>query len=195
MPFLKNDAVASIGSDGLMGDKLVTISPGETGDKLLERGGQIMTTNPVDFDKIIARISHVADNAELITTSLATISSQISGGKGSIGKLIFSDSLERGLVGTVKAARETMTSAKKGTEGFSENMDALKHNFLLKGYFRKKAREKAEKEDSAKNSDPAATEPTPTKRQLRREAREAKKQMKQEAKDEKTAPPAEPNAR
>ena len=43
----------------------------------------------------------------------------------------------------------SMINAKKGTEGFSQNMEALRHNFLLRGYFRKTARrEVAIKRDS-----------------------------------------------
>jgi phospholipid/cholesterol/gamma-HCH transport system substrate-binding protein len=30
-----------------------------------------------------------------------------------------------------------MDNVQKGTESFSQDMEALKHNFLLRGYFRK----------------------------------------------------------
>jgi phospholipid/cholesterol/gamma-HCH transport system substrate-binding protein len=183
-PFLKEDAIASIGSDGLMGDKLVTISPGGNGEKLLTRGGHILTANPVDFDKIITKITHVADNAEIITASLASIANQISSGKGSIGKLIYTDDLQKGLVNTVNSAKTTMESAKKGTEGFAENMDALKHNFLLKGYYKKKAKEKQRMADSASGKQ-VAPEPKQTKKQIRKEAKETKKAIKEEIKDAK----------
>ena len=156
--FLKTDATASIGSDGLMGDKLIIISPGE-GSKVLVNGGQIPTRNPVDFDKIINKFSHVADNAEIITASLASISSQISGGKGSLGKLIYTDDLQKGLVGTVNSAQKTMESAhdaissvKKGTEGFSENMEAVKHNFLVRGYFKKKEKAQRRRQEARADS-------------------------------------------
>jgi len=186
--FLKTDAVASIGSDGLMGDKLITIAPGINGDEI-KRNGQIMTVNPVDFDKIITKITHVADNAEIITASLAGIASQIGAGRGSLGKLIFTDSLERGLVGTVNAAKQTMISAKAGVD---ENMTAVRHNFLLKGYFKKKAREKAEKEQQKADSVNGGNgHPDESKRQRRRDAREERKEQKKDA--EQTAPA--PNAK
>ena len=189
--FLKTDAVASIGSDGLMGDKLITIAPGINGDEI-KRNEQIMTVNPVDFDKIITKITHVADNAEIITASLAGIASQIGAGRGSLGKLIFTDSLERGLVGTVNAAKQTMISAKAGVAGFDENMTAVRHNFLLKGYFKKKAREKAEKEQQKADSVNGGNgHPDESKRQRRRDAREERKEQKKDA--EQTAPA--PNAK
>lgn len=147
-PFLKTDAMASIGSDGLMGDKLVIISPGSNGTKLLTDGGQIATVSPVDFDKVIAKFTRIADHAEIITASLASISTQISSGQGSLGKLIYTSDLQNGLVKTVNSARTTMETAndaiksvKKGTEGFSENMEAVKHNVLVRGYFKKKEKE------------------------------------------------------
>lgn len=151
-PFLKSDAIASIGSDGLMGDKLITIAPGGNGAKLLGSGGQILTIDPAGFDKIVTKFARVADNAEVITNSLASIATQISEGKGSLGKLIYTDSLERGLVGTVNAAHETMASAKKGVEGFNDNMTAIKHNFLVKGYYKHKAKkERKQAERDARN--------------------------------------------
>src|SRR5690349_13863085 len=39
--FIKTDARASIGSDGLMGDKVLTISPGVKSTKVVENGGAI----------------------------------------------------------------------------------------------------------------------------------------------------------
>ena len=168
--FLKTDGVASIGSDGLMGDKLIVIAPGFNGEPLLANKAQIPTVSPVDFDKVIAKFTKIADNAEVITASLASISSQISGGKGSLGKLIYTDDLQRGLVGTVTSAQKTMESAKeaigtvkKGVEGFSENMEAVKHNVLVRGYFKKKekkARKRAEDSTNAAQNIQPATTPT-----------------------------------
>ena len=170
-PFLKSDAVASIGSDGLMGDKLVVIAPGETGEDILAKGGEIKTTNPVDFDKIIAKVKSVIDNAEAITGSFADIFGEIREGKGSLGKLIYTDSLEKGLESTVKAAHETMKSVKEGTAGFSENMTALKHNFLLKGYYKNQKKDAKKKEKEEKKQD-------------RKDEKEQKKQEKQDVSDE-----------
>ncbi len=136
-PFLKSDAVASIGSDGLMGDKLISISSTSENATLIKDGGMIATVNPTDFSKIISRVEEIADNAQVITEGLANIATQISSGKGSIGRLLYSDEMSKELEGSV-------SNLKKGTAGFSENMTALKHNFLFKGYFKKKARAKEE---------------------------------------------------
>jgi phospholipid/cholesterol/gamma-HCH transport system substrate-binding protein len=44
---------------------------------------------------------------------------------------------------------QTMLNLKTSTKGLDENMQAAKHNFLLKGYFKKKQREKEKKQKEA----------------------------------------------
>jgi len=38
---------------------------------------------------------------------------------------------------------ETLINLKNSSKGLDENMTALKHTFLLRGYFKRKAREEA----------------------------------------------------
>lgn len=147
-PFIKKGAIASISSDGLMGDKLVAISSGTNSNVPVKDGESINAVDPMQFDKVLDRLSGVASNAEVITGQLAGIATQVNQGKGSIGRLLYSDSMANDLEGTVNEAKKTMKAVHKGSEGFSQNMEALKHNFLLRGYFRKK--EKAAKEEKEK---------------------------------------------
>ncbi|MCF6406326.1 MlaD family protein [Chitinophaga filiformis] len=145
-PFIKKGAVAGISSDGLMGDKLITISSGTQNATPVEDGDVIQAVDPMDYDRVLDRLSGVAENAEVITEQLAGIATQINQGKGSIGRLLYSDSLATSLEGTVTEAKKTVKSIRKGSDGFSENMEALKHNFLLRGYYKK--REKAAKKEA-----------------------------------------------
>src|SRR5262249_20599771 len=59
------------------------------------------------------------------------ITGKIDSGKGTMGALLNDRSMYRGLTATVDQAREGATS-------FQENMEALKHNFLLRGFFKKR---------------------------------------------------------
>jgi len=86
-PFLKKDAMATIGADGLMGDKLITIKSGSINElKLLTNGSRILTADPLDFDKVIGTFTRVANNADIITGELANMAIQIRNGNGTISK-------------------------------------------------------------------------------------------------------------
>ena len=103
--FIKGDAVASISSDGLMGDQLLVIAPGSPGAEPLKDGDEIRTQEPTDYSAIIAQFTRVANNAEVITGALASMSQQLKSGQGSIGRLLYRDDLARGLEGTMQNAQ------------------------------------------------------------------------------------------
>ena len=104
-PFLKKDVMATIGSDGLMGDKLITIVSGSPNEvRLLTDNARIITADPINYDKVIAKFTAVADNAEVITRELADMAIQIREGNGTISKLLYTDDLSKSLEGTAKNA-------------------------------------------------------------------------------------------
>lgn len=146
--FIKQDASASIGSDGLMGDKVIVIAPGTYSGKPVDDNGVLATHAPIETDQIMGSLKVSADNAAIITTQLAQITYKINHGNGAISKML-------GDSGFAKDITKTMTNLKKSTEGLNENMEAAKHNFLLRGYFKKKKREedKKKKEDEKKKDE------------------------------------------
>jgi phospholipid/cholesterol/gamma-HCH transport system substrate-binding protein len=149
--FVKTDSKLSIGSDGLMGDKLVVLAPGGiTSNQEVQDGARLASVNPVDVDKIITKLTRVADNAESMTGSLSEIVGKINSGKGSIGRLLNSDNLSRSLESTVQQARTTMKNVHATTGTLNEDLKAAQSNFLLKGFFNKKKKAAKAKQDSIK---------------------------------------------
>ena len=149
-PYVKSDSKASIASDGLMGDKLVQIAAGSDSAKLLA-GNQVASVEPMDMDKIMKKISLIADNAGDITSGLASIVGKVNSGRGSLGKLLNSDDFEKSIQTTVESTNKTVKDIGKAAGGLGDNMEAAKHSFLFRGYFKKK--EKKRLEDSTKIAD------------------------------------------
>lgn len=109
--FLKADAKATIGSDGLMGDKLITILPGTPGEqKFLAEEGRIKTEEPVDFDQVLGKFTVAADNARVITSELASMAVQVRTGNGTLNKLLYSDDLSNRLEGTSVSVEKLASS-------------------------------------------------------------------------------------
>lgn len=86
--FIKKDAIASIGSEGLMGNKTLIINPGTGGKKKIENNDIIQTSPPLDMDDILQSLKTTMDHTTNITGDLAEITNNIASGKGTIGKLI-----------------------------------------------------------------------------------------------------------
>ena len=160
--FIKSDCEVAIGSSGLIGDKLLIITQGSTGAPVIKEGQQLASAEPVELDAIMS-------NLEVTSEQLAEIMFNINNGNGTLGRLIKDSTIANDF-------SQTMINIKTSSKGFSENMDAAKHNFLLKGYFnKKKAAEEQKKKDA---EDKKAAE-------VKKQDKEDKKEAKQKAKDEK----------
>jgi phospholipid/cholesterol/gamma-HCH transport system substrate-binding protein len=139
--FIKKDATAIIGSEGLMGNKIMSISPGTSDQKPIENNDFIKTTIPINIDDILVKIKVTADNAAIISSQLGGILTKVNSGNGTIGRLLQDSTIAENI-------NTTIVNLKKGTKGLDENMQAAKHNFLFKGYFRKKNKEALKKKSN-----------------------------------------------
>lgn len=147
--FLKADSRASIATDGLMGDKLVQIAPGTEKAALIAENGELVAVNPIDMDKLMAKVEKVGMKVENIVNNIDTLSGNLAGifgkvnnGKGSLGKLINNDKMSNELEKTITSANTTVKTINKAAGGLSENMQAAKHNILFRGYFKKKEKKR-----------------------------------------------------
>jgi phospholipid/cholesterol/gamma-HCH transport system substrate-binding protein len=129
--FMKKNAKAIVGSDGLMGNKIVVLIPGPAGKAQLSNNDIIATARAVDMDEILLKIKVTADNAANITGNLSAIIGNIREGKGTIGRLLMDSTMAENV-------NEAMVNIKQGAGGFKQNMNAASHSFLLRGFFKKK---------------------------------------------------------
>jgi len=136
--FIKTDSDVTIGSEGLIGDRLLIITQGSTDAPVVSEGDELFSDEPVETDAIMASLEITAANAEIITFQLAEIMIKINSGEGTLGRLIQDTTFAENL-------NQTMVNLKSSSESLDENMEAVKHNFLFKGYFNRKAKKAAEK--------------------------------------------------
>ena len=128
---LREDSVASIKSEGMLGDKFVEISFGSMDSPELKGGETIATQPPLDVSDLFAKANGLLgtaqgslDNIQKATANIDSITAKINGGQGTVGALINDKTIY------MKAAA-SVTS-------LDEDMEALKHNFLLRGFFNKR---------------------------------------------------------
>ena len=231
-PYIHQGASASIGSEGLMGNKVINITPGNAQLPLLAEGELLLTKKVASTDEMLETLSATNNDVQIIAENLkntvvklnnstalwqvvndstlpgnirlsmdnirqateqinefsAAINEMVKEaekGEGVAGTLLKDEAaaadlknairnisrisedakvliahtdsavkqLDRNVnngpgaahavlkdTGIVKKLTTSLGNIEKGTAAFSENMEALKHNFLTRGYFKKQAK-------------------------------------------------------
>lgn len=222
--FIKADSQAGIGSEGIIGDRVLIITQGTLESPVAVDGQHIISKEPVETDAIMVSLQNTAVNSELITLQLAEIMTNINSGQGMLGRLIKDSTIaenvnltienfkksSEGLDETIEVTKEnvfafmvglqatvaktevasdqlgeimmkinngegaigmlikdttivnnideTIFQLKESSKGLNENMEALKHNILFRGYFKKQAKAKELELENQKKLDQLESE-------------------------------------
>lgn len=239
---IKKDAIATIGSDGLVGSMIVNIVPGNGLGEMINSGDQIISYSRIGAEDMMSTLNVTSENAALLTADLLKVTSALNRGEGTLGrllndtlmannlektilnlklasananntlqevnKLVSAANSENSVVGVlmrdslagleikqiinnlesasermqeltvnldsvvtgiaegegalnylsqdtifVQRLEATMKNIEEGTARFNENMEAFKHSFLTRGYYKKMAKEeeKAAKKEQRNN--------------------------------------------
>jgi phospholipid/cholesterol/gamma-HCH transport system substrate-binding protein len=132
--FIKADSEASIGSSGLIGDRILMISHGTSGSPSAKDDEYILSREPIETDEIVSSLKITAENAEIVSDQLAEIMFKVNTGSGTLGRLIQDSSIAENIT-------QTIDNLKKSSKGLDDNMNAAKENFLFRGYFKRKQKE------------------------------------------------------
>jgi len=143
-PFIKKDSKVAIGSEGIIGDRLVIITQGGEKSPTAKDGQYLASKEPVETDAIIASLQQTSVSAAIVTTQLAEIMVKINHGNGTLSRLIQDKSIAENL-------NQTIVNLKKSSRGLDENMTAVKSNFLFKGFFKNKEKEAQKRKDAIQN--------------------------------------------
>jgi phospholipid/cholesterol/gamma-HCH transport system substrate-binding protein len=92
--------------------------------------------------KIESAGDHVNQTSIRLNTMITNLDHDLTDGRGSIS-ILLKDSL------VAKNIAETISNIKKGTYDFDQNMEALKHNFLFRGYFKNQEKQQAKQQKMA----------------------------------------------
>lgn len=116
--YIKKDAVASIGSEGLIGNKTIILYPGTGGKTEIENNDIVKTIAPVGVDEYMTSLKKTIDNTTNITSDLSKITEHIQSGKGTIGRLLMDQSMSQNV-------DSTFTNLKDGSAGFKTLMEKV----------------------------------------------------------------------
>ena len=140
--------MATIETEGLLGNQYLAISFGSAASPDVRDGDMLASQQPLEMADLLKKASGILDssqqaiqNTTLATAHLNSISAKIDRGDGTVGALVNDRQLYNDLEQTTGSMRDTMIQAQAGVTDFQENMEALKHNFFLRGYFKSRGYE------------------------------------------------------
>src|ERR1700676_2049414 len=165
---IKQDSVATIETEGLLGNEYVAISFGFAKGAEVADDGTISSEPPLEMSALLKKANGILDTSQLAlanathaTENLSSISAKINEENATLGALINDKKIYTQLDQTTSGLRDTVTKAQAGVSAFQEDMEALKQNFLLRGYFKNRGYENSS--DLAKNEIPHLPQAEPLK--------------------------------
>jgi len=119
--YIKKDAIASISSDGLMGDKVLIISSGKNSNVIVEDNDNIASKQAIEMDDLMVSVKKSVDNAGVITAELAQFSSSMNNGNGALSRLVsdeeFGNSIKKMVTNLENSSKEFSKFTVKMNDG------------------------------------------------------------------------------
>jgi phospholipid/cholesterol/gamma-HCH transport system substrate-binding protein len=119
--FIKSDSEVAIGSEGLIGDRLLIITQGSLRSSEVREDQELVSSEPVEMDDIIVSLKVTAENVEVVTAQLAQTMLTINRGEGTLGKLLQDSTIAQNI-------DQTIANFKKSSEGLDETIELTKVN-------------------------------------------------------------------
>ncbi len=115
--FIKKDAIATIGTDGLVGSMVVNILPGNKNLAAIQPGDTIISYSRIGADDMLSTLNVTNENAALLTSDLLKITNKILEGKGTLGVLVsdstMAEDIRLTLINLKETSRQTTIAMKK----------------------------------------------------------------------------------
>lgn len=116
--FIKKDATAFVGSDGLVGNKIVVIRPGSASE-IIHDHDTINSLSPTDTQELLNIAKDVGGNAKSITDDLKIIAARLNKGEGLLGELLTEGPVSQDL-------RQAIVSLKNAGDNTNQATNDLK---------------------------------------------------------------------
>lgn len=117
---IRTDAVATVGTDGLMGNRLVNLSPGEGGGVALNEGVRLPSSVPLDTDLMLRTLDRTNANLAVITDEVRVLAHKLNQPGNAVDLL--TDTV---LAGDLSAALVQLRAAAENARTATAGIDAL----------------------------------------------------------------------
>ena len=133
---IRKDAFAKIGSDGLIGNKIIIIYGGKAQTPQVVKDDYLKVENALSTEDMLATLQQNNKNILEITKDFKNISRKIDNGKGTLAMLLNDATIAQSLGASANTLHETMVNLKTVSEGSKDvmaNLQAFSERINKKG--------------------------------------------------------------
>lgn len=117
--------MVSIGSEGIIGDRVLIISQGSADAPTIKGGGSLQSAKAVEIDAIMKSLQITSVNVEVISAELAEMMVRINQGKGSLGMLIHDTVIAKNIKKTTQNLLTTSNVLNKNITNTSVQLEEI----------------------------------------------------------------------
>ena len=130
---IKKDAIATIGTDGLVGNMIVNIIPGKGDSDNVSSGDVIKSYTKIGTGEMLNTLNVTNENAALLTAKLLNIADAMADSKGTFGMLINDTIVSSNLKHTVNQLRIMSIEANKSMRALNTIINTVNFNESVAG--------------------------------------------------------------
>ena len=130
---IKKDAIATIGTDGLVGNMIVNIIPGKGDSDIVSSGDVIKSYTKIGTGEMLNTLNVTNENAALLTAKLLNIADAMADSKGTFGMLINDTIVSSNLKHTVNQLRIMSIEANKSMRALNTIINTVNFNESVAG--------------------------------------------------------------
>ncbi|MBS4034695.1 MAG: MCE family protein [Ignavibacterium sp.] len=123
--FIRKNSVATIETEGLVGNKIVMLTMGSENFEPIADGGTIQSREPLGFAAVIEETQGILAYTKEMTKDLADVMNKINRGEGTLGKILTDEELYNAATKLTKSADKSLVNLTDDLKDVLELFDKL----------------------------------------------------------------------
>ncbi len=117
---IRGDSEARVRTQGLLGDKIVDLTPGTPDSPPLQPGDTVPSAIAVDYEQMLASAAELVDDLSLMLRNMRTIADNLLAGQGTAGRMLMDTALYVELLTTSRSMNAFLDAVGSGEGAFAQ---------------------------------------------------------------------------
>jgi phospholipid/cholesterol/gamma-HCH transport system substrate-binding protein len=112
---IRSDSVVKLGSIGLLGDKVIDITPGTEGGNVIQDNAYVSGDKEASLNAVVSSTSNILQDIDKLSDQINQIATDINSGKGNLGLIIKDEKLYNNANATILESQKLVERIRDGS--------------------------------------------------------------------------------